>query len=153
MTTNAASDVRSLLSTYVKEDLFRIKENYYDYFLSLFDPELGKALVESMAKSDVDGENVDDLRKYATELLDLISATPQVLVTLGVKPRDTFIATLYDCFQGIYNVPVLLNISYEPEILGGISVVYKGIYTDLTLKTLLDKYFVEKTAYVESLLQ
>jgi len=84
------------------------------------------------------GNSGGDWLGYLNALkLYLLSIKP-VKITLATDPDGLLIDNIYDWALQLFGDPVILDISYDPIILGGAVIAYGGLYYDGSLLAALN---------------
>lgn len=124
------------------------KKNFIDVLKQNFD-ENQAVIIEQQIKGVDSPELVD---KILRQLLKDMSQIEEVKLLLAFSPKLSFIERLSFWFKSQFGANIVLDISVDPAILGGIIVVYKGKYIDLTLANKLDQYFIKNHDKIKSLI-
>ncbi|OGH31136.1 MAG: hypothetical protein A3J69_00120 [Candidatus Levybacteria bacterium RIFCSPHIGHO2_02_FULL_42_12] len=80
----------------------------------------------------------EDIKTVLHSLRNDVQKIPTLKVTLAFEPSEKMIETLYDWAKETLGEIVLLDITYDPLIVGGVVMSWKGAYIDASLKTKLD---------------
>jgi len=87
-------------------------------------------------------ENSSNFNESADYLRDYILKLPKVSLTLAIQPRNEFLNRLYLWMKEHAGNNMLLDISIDPKIIGGLVLSYKGNYINKSLSVLIDRYFM-----------
>ncbi len=137
-------------------DMLQTVNNLYD-----FSAEVDK-VTEALFKSGTIAEGSSEYSLYlakitqgmsrdsACELLnDLkedLTKTPKLLMTLAFKPDAKFTNQLFLWVKTTVGPSYLLELAYDPDIIGGSVIVYNGLYKDFSLKKDMTRFFEDKNA-------
>lgn len=91
----------------------------------------------------IDPQDREGLRKFLSDLRERIKGSGSMQMTVSFTPGQEFIEKLIDWVKKNLKEDVIVDIKTDPDIVGGLVLVYKGIYKDLSLGSALDKYFGE----------
>lgn len=72
-----------------------------------------------------------NLLKKTLKSLDLIN------VTLAIEPTQSIIEIISNFFKKSLNREILLDLSYDPNLIGGAVFIYNGKYLDLSISNQL----------------
>ncbi len=129
--------------------------------LSLFKSEI-EVLISSLYKYQEDGlENAlnNDVRSWVAEEIrknlknkkeaeeyfkSIIKDTESIdfiNITLAYEPSQSALGRISSWVKTNVGEKTLLDIEYDPNLLGGAKIAYKGKYLDATLKKQIDIYF------------
>lgn len=76
----------------------------------------------------------DDVQKIIENLTDALNSLTVVKITLAFRPTEKFINTLVTSLRKDFGDRIVLDISYDPAIIGGAVIEYKGKYIDNSIK-------------------
>lgn len=129
---NAFKDgVREVLAQMYKTQDQKVNiKNYFD--------EENAKLVQSLV--DLEG-SPDKIDKSLRALLKKVDTLEEVKVILSFQPKLSFIEKLAYSLKSKLGKDIILDISVDPAILGGIMIISQGKIIDLSLKSKLEKYF------------
>jgi len=101
-----------------------------------------RAWVSEIINNEITKEGVEVesyLKKLKADLLSL----GDIKLVLAFEPTDSFIDRISTFFRKNIDQNMVLDISYNPGILGGCVVIYKGKYKDLSLKRIYEEEFAK----------
>lgn len=136
-TRDEVTDLLSVIDS-ISENLFKVNKTI----------DVPQKYEELFAQSGIDlsvleGKVSPKRNEFEDELLKLreeVAALKPVSVTLAFEPTSEFIDRLTGWFSGSGFKDIMLDISVEPLIVGGIVLDYGGFHTDLSLASTLDSY-------------
>lgn len=97
------------------------------------------------------GINFDDpskVRTFLDELEEQVNAAKHVELTLAYRPDDSAKGELINWLHKNVSEDLVLKLSYDPSIVAGARITYRGKYADYTSRKKLDDYFKEGSAHV-----
>ena len=94
-------------------------------------------LTEELSKPDVDKEAF--LRGLEKELKSL----KDVYLTLAYEPTQDQIDTIASFIRQSTGGKIILNLSYDPQLIGGVEIIYEGVFRDFSFKRIFEKEFEE----------
>jgi F0F1-type ATP synthase delta subunit len=101
-----------------------------------------RAWVSDIIKIETSKEGIEVesyLKKLKTDLLSL----SDIKLVLAFEPTDSFIDKISAFFRKNIDQNLVLDISYNPGILGGCIVIHKGKYKDLSLKRIYEEEYAK----------
>jgi F0F1-type ATP synthase delta subunit len=146
VTSKQAANIFDLIDS-LKDSLF--KSNMEEYKKILQDNAI---LVSYFDESEVSSNNKEALLAYLDRTKEEIEKRPLVKLTLAISPEPPFLEKMYKWFLDTTGKQLLLDISIDQNILGGLLITYEGLYRDLSLKSKLDNYF-KKFSSINELLR
>ena len=88
--------------------------------------------------------NSEQLSVFLKELEDELKKVQKYGITLAFKYDAAFASTLFDWISQNTTGHYLLDITYDPEIIGGGVFIYDGLYKDFSLRKVLSSFFESK---------
>lgn len=144
-----ASEIDMLLVTLYKTD----KEIFVKRLHTKLQRNLTDSLTLSLNQQNVSLENHEQLQQYFTGLKQFLAALPLLQLTIPYHPSNEQVEKLSDWARRETNKPVILQIQYNPTLLGGAVITYEGRYTDLSLKKKLDAVYATKKEEILAILK
>lgn len=86
-----------------------------------------------------------DREKVLRDLKGFIESLPLVKLSIAIEPRTSTIDKIYSRLQNLLG-NVLLEITFDPKLIGGVVISYKGEYRDFSLLRFFDLEFKEKSS-------
>jgi F0F1-type ATP synthase delta subunit len=93
-----------------------------------------------LKKHQIDIKNTSQTQHFLQEIKDTVPTIPVVGITIAFSPKKQLLSTLSGWFVVHTKKAVLIDISIDRFLLGGIIITYNGLYKDYSLK----KYMEEK---------
>jgi len=148
-----SSPVLKLIKTTEEQSLFEDElnslknalyqnEDHFNEVLNGLRPQIAKALVTELSA------NSDSKENYLNNLTEELRKLPTVGLTLAFEPSSATINKIYDWLASHTTTPTLIDIDVNPRILGGVIIVSKGTYSDLSVKKSVDNYLKEHKAEI-----
>ena len=81
----------------------------------------------------------DDIKSTVSQLIKLADQLPQLNLTIAFNPTLTFIHKIYQQLTQKLSTNFVINITVDPNLIGGVIVDFKGNHTDLSVKKSLDQ--------------
>lgn len=85
-------------------------------------------------------------KRFLEELVAQLKKLTLAKVTLAFEPNDEFVAKLSSEITGIVGKKVIIDISVEPKIVGGLLLEYQGHYRDYSLRSKVDEFVKQRVA-------
>ncbi|KKQ51415.1 hypothetical protein A2865_02810 [Candidatus Woesebacteria bacterium RIFCSPHIGHO2_01_FULL_39_17] len=92
---------------------------------------------EEFSKSGVNRESF--LRGLEKELRGL----KDVYLTIAFEPTQDQIDTMASFLKQEIGSSIILNLSYDPQIIGGVQIIYEGLFRDFSFNRIFEKEFEE----------
>jgi hypothetical protein len=114
--------------------------------------EAGGGAFESLLKNKVraiTAENIRqvfaregvDKRKYLDQIEELVMKMPNVSLILAFEPSEGAVERFYLKISEATGKRVLLDVVYEPQIIGGAVIIFNGRYRDFSFKKIFEAEF------------
>jgi len=84
-----------------------------------------------------------DKRKYLDELEQWVAKMPNVSLILAFEPSEGTVERFYTKISEAVGKQVLLDVVYEPQIIGGAIVIFNGRYRDFSFKKIFEAEFAK----------
>lgn len=144
----AATQIDSLLVALYKTD----KEAFVHALQNNLHRNLSDSLMQALTDQHISLEDHDALEQYCKGLKHFLSSLPLLQLTLAYHPNNEQIEKLSEWARSQTNKPVILELHYNPYILGGAIITFEGKYLDLSLKKKLDAVYEAKRGEVMGML-
>jgi hypothetical protein len=82
-----------------------------------------------------------DKRKYLDEIEELVMKMPNVSLILAFEPSEGAVERFYTRISEATGRQVLLDVVYEPQIIGGAVIIFNGRYRDFSFKKIFEAEF------------
>ncbi len=134
-----------LLSAEIDQLLVELYDTNADKFSEAFksnlSAEIAAALRKVLENQGISFSNREEMRKFLLELQKALRALPVLSLTLAFSPSEKFLTKLSSWAKEHMENLVILELSYDPEILGGAVIVSNGHYYDFSLMKKLESIF------------
>lgn len=114
---------------------------------------LTDALTLSLTEQHIALDNHQELQHYFTGLKQFITSLPVLQLTLAYHPNNEQIEAIAAWARLQTGKPVILQIHYNKDMLGGAIITFEGRYADLSLKKKLTQVYETKRDDVLALLR
>ena len=94
-----------------------------------------------LQKEGINTGNVELLRDKLNEIRETVKDAEKIQIKIAFAPTEAFVSNLVKWFYDNIKQSALIDIDYDPSIIGGSVIIYKGIYKDLSVDLSLNKYF------------
>ncbi|OGM20041.1 hypothetical protein A2714_02595 [Candidatus Woesebacteria bacterium RIFCSPHIGHO2_01_FULL_38_9] len=129
----------------VQEELQLLLSSLYEDEGRAFDSTLNhkvrawvsQALTEEISKEAIGRES------YLKGLIDSLEKLNEIYLNCAFEPTQDFVDRLGMYLDQAVGSHVLMNISKDPEIIGGVQIIFKGQYLDFSFKRIFEKEFEE----------
>jgi len=134
-TTKEASELINLIET--------LKDSIYKADLVSFNKILqnNAILTTYLRESEISSGNKEAIASYLDRTKEEILKMSRIKLTMAINPDSALLDKMFSWFKDAAGKELLMDISINPGILGGLLVTYKGLYRDFSLKSRLDNYF------------
>ncbi len=159
------SDVLNLTTSYIKttknlpefldsldkigENLFKESSVIYDTLFENISYDM-KSYIQDVLK--ISGVGRSELKEIISELKQEVPNIHQVKFVLAFQPLPPFVDVLFLWVSSNLGKDLLVNYEVNPQIIGGVIIIYKGKYLDYSSAPLISKYFEAHTSDVQTLL-
>lgn len=129
--------------------LFSPKKNAFEKALSSISVKNAEVIRESFLKKKLGKQDIKD---SLNQLKERVQKLNTINLTLSFSPSEDSIKSIFDWTSKNIGEGFILDIKEDPTILGGVVLVFKGQYIDLSLKKRLDEAFAKKRKEITSVL-
>ena len=148
LTTKTAEEAQLLLGEVrLLEDSLYINDG--------FELVLAEKLRRSMAaliREEIGGATLSERKKFLEGLRQVILAAQRLELSLADDPSEVFLERISSWVKQNLGAEILLDIHYDPRLVGGAVVSFRGKYADYSVKKRLGEWFNQKKD-VNSLLE
>ena len=104
------------------------------------------AAILAILPSDLQNGDGDknEIKNLTTEIKKRIQALKKLSLTLAIKPNEKILKTVKDWARTNTGEQVVLDVTVDPEIIGGAIIVRNGTYHDYSIAKKIKDIFVEK---------
>lgn len=118
----------------LKGSTFQIKKNGFKSLLNNSTlTRAGALLKELLVKHKVNLSDQIEIEKFLEAIRDSLKKLRSINLTLSFIPNDKMLDRLSAWIKTNISDGIMLDIQYEPSIIGGIKISYYGMYKDYTL--------------------
>jgi hypothetical protein len=121
----------------LQNSAFKTKENAFKETLNT----QVRKWVADQIESDLSTPDMTP-EKYFTGLLDELKKNTAVEMSIAFEPTRNNITKIHDWLFKELGVPVLLNFTYDPQVIAGAKFAYNGKYYDFSLGKKLEPALV-----------
>ncbi len=86
-------------------------------------------------------KNHDKVEEYLKSIIKDTESIDFINITLAYEPSQASLEKISSWVKTNIGEKILLDIEYDPSLLGGAKISYKGRYLDATLKRQIESYF------------
>ncbi|GEM_PF-1871787 len=134
-TKNDANDFIYLLEK-LSADLFKKNGKSFDKLLSQdLSYEVGKTLKSVAEGTGESMRNKQHVELFFSHLKDITSSLPVIHVIVAVEPTEKVVSLIHNWIYNNFKKLMLLDITYDPELIGGCVVSFNGKANDYSLKS------------------
>ncbi len=127
----------------ILKDLYHNKEGTITQKVPNIGPSLG-AVFNYLEQKGLEPVGDAAQKAYIEEIVKYLRALPQVKVTLAFEPDDNFTNRVNEVISGLTGQKVVLDISVNHHIVGGITIEYKGKFADYSYEKRTNEYLKQK---------
>jgi len=127
----------------LKETLFKPKGSFNHKLKSLPLP-YSKLIRASLDHDKIISANPSGVKITLDKLTNQLRSMQEINLTIAFVPSQTTLERIYLWVKQNLGDNYLLNLSVDPEILGGAVIIYKGFYSNYSLAKQLQNVSVEK---------
>ncbi len=115
--------------------LYKQGENSFDNILkNRVRVSIAQALREVFQDQSVSKE------RYFNDLKERLDSLRIFEITLAFEPSQRFLEELFSHVNAVYGGGIILDLTYNPRIVGGCVVTFAGKYRDYSLRKTIDDY-------------
>lgn len=96
-----------------------------------------KVIKEELGNSSL--KNTDAIKKALDKMEEKINSVKQINITLSFKPSEVFINNMHRWLKRNLGEDLIINLSEDENLLGGIILSYNGLYSDLSINKKLEE--------------
>jgi F0F1-type ATP synthase delta subunit len=98
-----------------------------------------KNLIEKLENENVITGDVERSRKFFEDLKNYLLKIPQIKIEIAFKPSRMFIEKISLWLEKNFGEKIIVDLYFNPEIVGGAIVEYKGKYLNYSLEKKIDE--------------
>ena len=83
-----------------------------------------------------------DMEEFLKSVKNEIASFKELKISLAFEPTSLSIEKIYMQAQGIWGRKILLNLSYDPNLIAGCVIIFEGEYRDFSLRKAFKKEFL-----------
>jgi F0F1-type ATP synthase delta subunit len=97
--------------------------------------------IEKLEKGKILPSSPEEQSSFFKGLENFLLKIPKVKLEIAFEPSDDFILEIYKWFKEKIKKKVILDISVNPKIVGGIKIEYQGKWGDFSLEKKIKKLY------------
>ncbi|OGM10671.1 hypothetical protein A2159_02435 [Candidatus Woesebacteria bacterium RBG_13_34_9] len=132
----------------LKDTLFQENGIYFDSILKT----KVRSWISALLRDELDKSGLAKL-DYFDGLYRELKKIKEVGLVIAFEPSQDFIDRMSEFLKQIIGSSVILNITYDPYIIGGAQIIYKGVYKDYSFKRIFEKEFFNFEVKLNQLLE
>jgi F0F1-type ATP synthase delta subunit len=98
-----------------------------------------KNLIEKLENENVITGDVERSRKFFEDLKNYLLKIPQIKIEIAFKPSRRFIEKISLWLEKNFGEKIIVDLYFNPEIVGGAIIEYKGKYLNYSLEKKIDE--------------
>ena len=110
-----------------------------------------RASLSEYIKAKINQESTD-IEKLLKNMIERIKLIPSVRLVLAYEPSEDALDKFHSIITSACKKPILLDVVYSPDIIGGAIIIYQGRYRDYSFKYLFEKEFEKEKENIMKLL-
>jgi F0F1-type ATP synthase delta subunit len=125
----------------VEEEIKKISKSLYEGDVNSIQNVLKKDIRNFFSEIVRQETNINDIKSvenYLRILEEKLKAIFDVTIIVAFEPSGYAISKFYDLVQQNIKEKIVLDIEFDPHIIGGAIIIYKGKYKDYSLKTVFN---------------
>jgi len=103
-----------------------------------------REFIKRMEDKEILSQNPTQQRSFLEKLKKYLSSLPEVKLEIAFSPSNEFLKKINQWFNEKLAQKVILDLTINPKIVGGIVIEYKGNWRDYSLAKRIDK-LIEKS--------
>ncbi len=109
------------------------------------DSKTSKIVLLCLRNAGVDAKDHEKIKVFLNNLTELLKKAPVCYLTVSVELEKSFIEDICVDLRKTLEIPnLMLEITRNPQILGGAQIIWKGKYIDMTLTKQIEEWFRNK---------
>lgn len=101
------------------------------------------AISKAFTAASISWDDHKTAKDFLLGLKDAIRRLKIMKLTIAFKPTQQFLAFISHRIENDVNEHIILDIGYDPMIIGGALIIFEGAYKNLTLPRLVGRVFEE----------
>lgn len=126
--------------------LFKTSGDFDQHLGTFFNPEKKDKLLALLDAKKIDTKNPVAVQDVFTKIEEYGNKFPIVTMTFAMPPTELILKHINNWFLENEKRKVLIDVSYERNLLGGAFISYNGLYADGTLIYKVNEYFHSNSA-------
>lgn len=83
--------------------------------------------------------NKDNVYQIFSNLDKEIAKLPTLTILLTFEPDDTILSNLGTFARNMFGLPLMLDIKFDPRLIAGAVLIWKGVYRDYSLRAKIEE--------------
>lgn len=137
----------------LKEELELLIELIYESKADLFSLIREKVRASTYDLLNEALRKVENKEAFLRELLVKLDKISVVSLILSFEPSKAAVERFHSFIEEATRKPVILDIGYDPGIIGGVILIYEGKFKDFSFKKIFEKVFEESRKKFIEILQ
>ncbi len=132
-TLNQLKHKLAFLRSYLEQQFFKGEESK-DLFA-----ETDLTWLKSLPQKFLQSFNKDNLYSTIEDLQNQIIKLPTLILYLTFDPNTQTISEIGEYVRKTFQTKLILDLKYDPNLIAGASLVWKGLYRDYSLRSRIDE--------------
>ena len=98
-------------------------------------------------------DNPESLRNFFHDLRNTIDRLPLLKLSIAFNPSEEMIARLHEWIQKNLGPGVVLDISYDSMMLGGVRIIFAGRYKEMTLAQMITEILIKEKTTIRAMIK
>jgi F0F1-type ATP synthase delta subunit len=98
-----------------------------------------KEFIEKLEKENVITRDVEKNRNFFEDLKNYLLKIPQIKIEIAFKPSRIFVEKISLWLEKNFREKIIVDLYFNPEIVGGAVIEYKGKYLNYSLTKKIDE--------------
>lgn len=86
-----------------------------------------------------DSSDIQSKEQWLKILRDEVSSFEKISLTLAIRPSRNMIENTIGLLRRQYGATLILDVHYNPDLIAGAELVYRGTYTDISARKRFDE--------------
>lgn len=146
-TVQEAEDFSSSIDTVIS-NIFKLKNKNIDQILSELTDSSAQEIKKILTNNKIDSSDHTTIENVLLKAKEEIKKLKIAKITLAIDPSKDMISVISDWINKNLGGGIILDLSKDESILGGVIISIDGIYKDQSLKKNLEELFLKKKSEI-----
>lgn len=117
----------------ISESIYVVKNDTEKQMKNLLSEALYQAITDDMKKNNINSDNKKQFQEFIVAAMHSLKNLPKITLYLGFEPKTSQMERIASWFSVNITPPPLIEVIYNPLVMAGSVIEYKGRHADYSL--------------------